>query len=100
PRSARVPRVVHRCEPVRVAGPRASLSSGLPRRWSQRVASPPRRPDNGCMHALTFSRFGGPEVLEWTALPDPQPAPGVAVVRTRAIGKGGPLEDLGAAEAG
>ena len=38
------------------------------------------------MHALTFSRFGGPEVLEWTALPDPQPGPGVAVVRTRAIG--------------
>lgn len=38
------------------------------------------------MHALTFSRFGGPEVLEWTALPDPQPAPGVVVVRTRAIG--------------
>ncbi len=38
------------------------------------------------MHALTFSRFGGPDVLEWTSLPDPQPAPGVAVVRTRAIG--------------
>jgi NADPH2:quinone reductase len=38
------------------------------------------------MHALTFSRFGGPDVLEWTALPDPQPAPGIAVVRTRAIG--------------
>jgi NADPH2:quinone reductase len=38
------------------------------------------------MNALTFSRFGGPEVLEWTTLPDPQPAPGVAVVRTRAIG--------------
>ncbi|KAF1707497.1 quinone oxidoreductase family protein [Pseudoxanthomonas sacheonensis] len=38
------------------------------------------------MHALTFSRFGGPEVLEWTTLPDPQPAPGVVVVRTRAIG--------------
>jgi NADPH2:quinone reductase len=38
------------------------------------------------MHALTFSRFGGPEVLEWTALPDPHPAPGVAVVRTGAIG--------------
>lgn len=38
------------------------------------------------MHALTFSRFGGPEVLEWTALPDPQPSPGVAVVRTEAIG--------------
>lgn len=38
------------------------------------------------MHALTFSRFGGTDVLEWTDLPDPQPAPGVAVVRTRAIG--------------
>ena len=38
------------------------------------------------MHALTFSRFGGPDVLEWTSLPDPQPAPGVAVVRARAIG--------------
>lgn len=38
------------------------------------------------MHALTFSRFGGPEVLQWTALPDPAPAAGVAVVRTRTIG--------------
>jgi NADPH2:quinone reductase len=38
------------------------------------------------MQALTFSCFGGPEVLEWTTLPDPQPAPGVAVVRTAAIG--------------
>src|SRR5512141_2289222 len=38
------------------------------------------------MHALTFSRFGGPEVLGWTALPDPLPMPGVAVLRTRAIG--------------
>ncbi|MEO7251312.1 MAG: zinc-binding dehydrogenase [Arenimonas sp.] len=38
------------------------------------------------MHSLTFSRFGSPDVLEWTALPDPLPAPGVAVVRTRAIG--------------
>jgi len=38
------------------------------------------------MHALTFSRFGLPNVLEWTTLPDPQPSPGVAVVRTRAIG--------------
>jgi NADPH2:quinone reductase len=38
------------------------------------------------VHALTFSRFGGPEVLEWTVMPDPQPAPGVAVLRTRAIG--------------
>lgn len=38
------------------------------------------------MHALTFSRFGGPDVLDWTSLPDPRPAPGVAVIRTRAIG--------------
>ncbi|HEV2606987.1 MAG TPA: quinone oxidoreductase [Xanthomonadaceae bacterium] len=38
------------------------------------------------MHALTFSRFGGPEVLEWASLPDPVPTPGVAVVRTSAIG--------------
>jgi NADPH:quinone reductase len=38
------------------------------------------------MHALTFSRFGGGEVLDWTALPDPVAAPGVAVLRTRAIG--------------
>src|SRR6478736_9211655 len=38
------------------------------------------------MHALTFSRFGGPEVLEWSEVPDPQAAPNVAIVRTRAIG--------------
>ncbi len=38
------------------------------------------------MNALSFSRFGGPEVLEWSELPDPGTAPGVAVVRTRAIG--------------
>lgn len=38
------------------------------------------------MYALTFSRFGPPDVLAWTALPDPRPAPGIAVVRTRAIG--------------
>ena len=38
------------------------------------------------MHALTFSRFGGPDVLEWTSLPDPVPSPGVAVIRTAAIG--------------
>jgi NADPH2:quinone reductase len=38
------------------------------------------------MHALTFSRFGGPEVLEWSDVPDPHTAPNVAIVRTRAIG--------------
>ena len=38
------------------------------------------------MHALTFSRFGGPDVLEWISVPDPTPEPGVAIVRTHAIG--------------
>lgn len=38
------------------------------------------------MHALAFSRFGGPDVLEWVELPDPEPSGGVAVVRLRAIG--------------
>lgn len=38
------------------------------------------------MNALTFSRFGPPEVLEWTTAPEPAPESGVAVVRTRAIG--------------
>jgi NADPH2:quinone reductase len=38
------------------------------------------------MKALTFSSFGGPEVMEYREVPDPQAATGVAVVRTRAIG--------------
>ncbi|MEW6420133.1 MAG: quinone oxidoreductase [Deinococcota bacterium] len=38
------------------------------------------------MRALTFSRFGGPEVLEYREVPDPQPAAGEVLVRTRAIG--------------
>jgi len=38
------------------------------------------------MKALAFSRFGGPEVLESTELPDPMPPAGGVVVRTRAIG--------------
>jgi len=28
------------------------------------------------MRAVTFSRFGGPEVLEVAELPEPQPGPG------------------------
>jgi NADPH2:quinone reductase len=38
------------------------------------------------MKALCFDRFGGPEVLESRDLPDPDPAPGHAIVRTAAIG--------------
>lgn len=38
------------------------------------------------MHALTFSRFGGPEVLEYRTLPDPELLPGTVLLRTRAIG--------------
>ena len=38
------------------------------------------------MRALTFSRFGGPEVLEIREVPDPAPRPGHAVVRLEAIG--------------
>jgi NADPH2:quinone reductase len=38
------------------------------------------------MHALTFSAFGGPDVLEYREVPDPRPEPGCAIVRTEAIG--------------
>jgi NADPH2:quinone reductase len=38
------------------------------------------------MKALTFARFGGPEVLEYRDLPDPLPREGHAIVRTEAIG--------------
>ena len=38
------------------------------------------------MKALTFSSFGGPEVLRWSEVPDPCPALGEVVVRTKAIG--------------
>ena len=38
------------------------------------------------MKALAFERFGGPEVLELKEIPAPVPAPGEALVRTKAIG--------------
>ena len=33
------------------------------------------------MKAWTFARYGGPEVLEWTELPDPVPGRGEIVTR-------------------
>lgn len=38
------------------------------------------------MHALVFSRFGGPEVLEWREVDDPVGAPGMVLVRIAAAG--------------
>ncbi len=38
------------------------------------------------MKALTFDRFGGPEVLEYREVPDPPSGPGQAIVKTEAIG--------------
>ena len=38
------------------------------------------------MNALSFSTFGGPEVLRYGTLPAPERAPGSAIVRTHAIG--------------
>lgn len=38
------------------------------------------------MNALTFERFGGPEVLRFGAVADPQPAEGEVLVRTGAVG--------------
>ncbi len=38
------------------------------------------------MHALTFDRFGGPDVLTWRETVDPVPGPGQARVRVAAAG--------------
>ena len=38
------------------------------------------------MKALAFSAFGGPEVLEYIDVPDPQPDGAQALVRLTAIG--------------
>ncbi|WP_424212858.1 NAD(P)H-quinone oxidoreductase [Streptomyces sp. BI20] len=36
------------------------------------------------MYAITIARSGGPEVLEWTAVPDPVPGPGEVLVEVAA----------------
>ena len=38
------------------------------------------------MKAISYDRFGGPEVLQYLDLPDPTPGPGQLLVRTAAIG--------------
>lgn len=38
------------------------------------------------MHGIQFTQFGGPEVLELVALPDPEPGPGQIRVTVRAAG--------------
>jgi NADPH2:quinone reductase len=50
------------------------------------------------MKALVITRFGGPEVLEWQQVPDPQPGPEQAVIRVEAAGLN--FADLMTAEGG
>ena len=38
------------------------------------------------MKAVSFSQFGGPEVLEIVDLPDPHPGPGQVRITVRAAG--------------
>jgi len=38
------------------------------------------------MHAVVFERYGGPEVLEYTDVPDPEPADGQVLVDVEAVG--------------
>lgn len=38
------------------------------------------------MHAIYATEYGGPEVMAWTLLPDPEPGPGQALVRLGVAG--------------
>lgn len=42
------------------------------------------------MHKIVMTRTGGPEVLEWTEVPDPTPGPGEVVVKAHACAVGWP----------
>src|SRR6201992_1098240 len=44
------------------------------------------QPAERMMKAVRFSQFGGPEVLEIAALPDPHPGPGQVRIAVRAAG--------------
>jgi NADPH:quinone reductase-like Zn-dependent oxidoreductase len=46
----------------------------------------PRRRSELVVRAVSFSRFGGPEVLEVVELPDPHPGPGRVRIAVRAAG--------------
>src|SRR5687768_9614997 len=66
---------MNRSPPTRAGG----VSSAL-------LINIPSRPHGGCqkrpeMRAVTFSRFGGPEVLEVSELPVPQPGRGEVRIR-------------------
>lgn len=50
------------------------------------------------MHAIRIGRHGGPEVMNWTELPDPEPAPGEALVRLGVAGVN--FMDVGARSTG
>ena len=41
------------------------------------------------MHGWTYRRYGGPEVLEWTSLPETPPGEGEIAVRVGEGGDGG-----------
>jgi NADPH:quinone reductase len=36
--------------------------------------------------AISYDHFGGPEVLQYLDLPDPEPGPGQLLIKTAAIG--------------
>ncbi|MEU7599141.1 alcohol dehydrogenase catalytic domain-containing protein, partial [Streptomyces sp. NPDC039022] len=50
------------------------------------------------MHAIRMDRHGGPEVMTWTALPDPAPGQGEVLVRLAVAGVN--FMDVGARTAG